>query len=1157
MDFCHLHLHSEHSLLDGVSKAEQYALRAKELGQKHLACTDHGNVDGLLKFQKACRKHNITPILGVELYIVPDIKKKHREEKRYHIIALITNETGLINVFKMLSVANLEGFYNRPRIAPNILLEHHSGLVFTSACAGSFINMPGGIDLLLELRKTNTICLEIMPHSHPLQKETNLKKIELSRRLNIPLVATCDVHYPLPHQTITQEVLLAIQRKKKWTDSDRFTMKDWRLHMRSAEEMEQEFEEQGVVEKADYLQAMENTGIIAKLCNGFTITRQPPELPKPHTIEGDETQVLRSLVENGFGERVESDPDGVYRRRIEEEFDLICRQGFQRYFLIVWELINWCHSKGIMTGPGRGSVGGSLVAYLLYITDVDPIKYNLIFARFISPERIDLPDIDMDFEDEHRGEVRQHLEDCYGRYNVAGVSTFMTMKGRGALRDVSRVFGIDIKEVDKAAKSISGNPHASHTIESACRESEELRAFFSKYPDVVHLAMELEGTVRGSGQHAAAVCVSAKDLREGQQCNFCLRDQKLVANWDKDDAEFMGLMKLDILGLSSLTLLNYAKKLIRENHGVEIEFDKIPLDNEKVFEEMSLGHSVGIFQMGTPLLIRLSKDMGVEEFNDLVLLNAISRPGPLASGLTDEFIARKKGQKPIIHIHEKLKPYTEETLGIIIYQEQVMWAMNQLAGLSWGVCDKVRKVMGKSKGTQEFLSFKQQFIDGCVKQQTLSHVEADHVWEQLSSHGSYSFNKSHSASYSLIGYWTAWLKFNYTKEFMAALLTYGGDDQKPQYVKEARRLGLSIQLPRIGVSLANKWMASKENILYAPFTEIKGIGDAQAEKIVLDKKKNKGFFNVAALVETPKGSAIETILYQVGADGRQMKEEEIDKIQPYFSFNIRKKSERFRRLYELEPRKWKKWEGLPEENLLKCEIPGANLLRITRYIKKVECNSCSLREGCKAPVSPSMGRFNVMLSGECPGKTEDELGMGFVGPTGENVLWPEFEKYSLSPLMFHITNVVKCKTKSPSRKQISVCKPILEEEIMGLKPIVILAFGNTNIKFFTPKDSGIQNLTGTTEWSDKYNCWICWCIHPASVLYSPGNRADFEAGIRNFVEVLNRLGRKVRSMNQKGSCPYGGEWGEGNNNYFECEKCLSWENCAEAIGWGILGGSNV
>jgi len=999
--FCHLHLHTEYSLLDGCGKAEQYALRARELNHQYLACTDHGNIDGLIKFQKACLKQSITPILGIELYIVPDHLKKTRGEKRYHLVALITNEIGLENILKMLSIANLEGFYHRPRISPKVLLEHREGLIFLSACVSSFINMPSGVDLLLELNHTNTVCLEIMPHNMEIQKSVNAKKVELSRENDIPLVATVDCHYPLPHQNKTQEVLLAIQHKKRWTDEDRFTIRDWQLHMWSEQEVIDGFKRQGIVDEVEYMQAIENTIAVAELCNGYKIKRHSVELPKVCGFEDkDETELLRAIIEEGLIERdTSAAPPSVYRKRIEDEFEQICLMGFQRYFLIVWELVNWCYEQGIMTGPGRGSVGGSLVAYLMRITDVDPIRYGLIFARFVSPERIDFPDIDIDFEDERRHEVRDHLEKLYGEYNVAGISTFMTMKGRGALRDVSRVFGINQIDVDKAAKSIALKPdngvRPGHTIEDSLRKSEELRSFQAKYPEVFQLAIELEDQVRGVGQHAAAICISSEDLRFGKRCNLCLRDNKLVANWDKDDAEFMGMMKLDILGLSSLTMLNYARKLIKKNHNVEIEFDKIPLNDEKVFHEMSLGHSVGVFQMGTPLLIRLSKEMGVNEFDDIVLLNALSRPGPLASGMTDEFIMRKRGDKPVVYLHPKMESFTKETLGIIVYQEQVMRAMYELAGLSWGICDKVRKVVSKSKGSEEFGKYKQQFIDGCIQQNTLTLHEASQIWDALSSHGSYSFNKSHSVEYSLIAYWTAWLKFNYPKEFMASLLTYGGDDNKSSYIDEARRLGLRIEI-------------------------------------------------------------------------------------------------------------------------------------------------------CKAPVNPSIGRYNIMICGEAPGPDEDEKGIGFIGKAGYQILWPELRKYGLSASMFHITNVVKCfpgKGKTPTKGQIEACRMILEDEITNLSPIVILAFGNTSVKFFTERNSGISTLSGTTIWSDRYKCWICWCIHPAAVLHSYNNYSSFEIGIKNFVDVLGRIGGKNWPIGRSEfTCVYDVE--PDNNNFDECIDCAKWMDCA-------------
>jgi len=1187
-DFCHLHVHTEHSLLDGCATSRDYAARARELGQAYLACTDHGNVDGLIKHQRACEKHGVIPVLGCELYVVPDLRKKEPRERRWHVNVLVASDAGLENLLRMLSVANLDGFHYRPRIDPALLREHREGLVFLSACVSSFVNMPGGLDLLVDLKATNTVALEVMPHDHPLQKETNLLKWQLAADHGLPLVATADCHYVYEQQVQTQDVLMAIQTKKKWTDADRKSLAEWPLYLKSADEMAQAFAVQGVLPEEVWRQAMKNTVAVAGLCNGYTIGRRPVSLPQAHGHEGrDETELLWGLVKKGLSERVAADDPlvydlelGSYGRRLAEEMDIICRQGFQRYFLIVHELISWCHGQGIMTGPGRGSVGGSLVAYCLYITDVDPLKYGLLFSRFISPERIDFPDIDMDFEDERRAEVRQHLADCYGEHHVAGISTFGTMKGRLALRDVARVFGVNQDEVDAAAKTIpnilEGAPGFGTAIKDTIKESQDLKAFQHRYPDVVRMAMELEGQIRQAGQHAAGVCISSEDLRHGKSCALVRRDKTLVANWDKGDAEYMGLMKLDVLGLSSLTLLNYAKRLIRERRGVEIEFDKVPLDDRGVFSEMSRGHSVGVFQMGTSLMIRLAKEMGVREFGDIVLLNALGRPGPLGSGMTDDFIARKNGRNPVIYIHPALEPYTRETLGIVIYQEQVMLAMNHLAGLDWGVCDKVRKVMGKSKGAAEFQRFKAQFIDGCTANRTLKPQDAADVWDTFASFGSYGFNKAHAVEYSLLGYWSAWLKFNYPQEFMAALLTHGGEAHKKEYVNEARRLGLVIELPVVGRSLADKWIPGEGYNLLAPFTEIKGIGAAQAEKIVdgrvgpTNKKKSKlkggllrdfdfvGLSEPAANATANPGpkNAVASILQRVGADGRKLTGDEILEAQEYFTFNIADKKARFKRLYELEP--GLAWDGLEEDALLKCELSGVNLIKMTSVaaLKVAKCEACGYHETRRQIVEHSIGRYNLMMVGEAPGPEEDEQGLGFVGRTGTNILWPEMRKHGLNPFMFHVTNVCKCfpgKGKNPGRLEVEACRPHLEAEIAALGPIVVLAFGNTGLQFFAGRGSGITKLSGETEWSDRYGCWVCWCVHPAAVLHSAANRADFERGIANFAAVLRRIGGYPPVSGQvprTGQCPCGGDFGVQNNNYTECEGCRAWAECAVAASYG-------
>lgn len=1184
-NFAHLHVHGQYSQLDGVGTSEDYAKEAVRLGQSYLSLTDHGNIDGILKHQKACAKHGIAPVLGCELYLCQDMKA--RDDRRYHLIALVRSREGLTNLMRMLSAANLEGFYKRPRIDPALLLRHTGGLVFLTACIGSFVNMPGGEQLLLNLNDLAPTYLEIMPHGHPLQKEHNLKCLSLSRKHNIPLVATNDCHYPQRGMGETQDVLLAMKRQAKWADKDRWSMRDWPdLHLRSDEEMAQAFTSQGILDQQVWIDAMYRTMEVAGLCNGYTVARVPVELPKVHGhADRDETDLMWEIIDKGWGKRLANRPGGyvwdvpTYQDRVNEEFDLICQLGFQRYFLIVWELINWCRSRGIMTGPGRGSVGGSLVAYLMGITDVDPIKYGLIFARFISPERNDLPDIDIDFEDARRDEVRQHLRDCYGEHNVAGLSTFLTMKGKAALRNVARVFDVPLKEVDLAAKSIvtvpDGHDRAGHTIEDGLRDSPELAGFQRKWPDVVRHALNLEGQVFGSGQHAAATCLALGDLRDGRHCNLVRRKDVLVANWEMTDAEHMGLMKLDVLGLSALSILNGARRMIKEGHGEDIEFDRLPLDDPEVYRQIALGNAAGAFQIGSTLNIRYCQELEVREFNDIVLINALTRPGPLGAGMTDQFIRRRRGQEQIAYIHPRMEPYTRETLGLVVFQEQVMWAMFELAGLSWGECDKVRKVMGKSKGEAAFEKFKQRFVDGCTEQHTVTTNEAEHIWDNLASFGRYGFNKAHSVEYSLIGYWMMWLKCNHPQEFFAACLTWGGQDEQRNYVDEARRLGIGIKLPKEKVSLADRWLP-RDGALWAPLTAIKGVGASQAAKILAGKINDKpttsqakkkvqaqpmfrGFFDkeiepppqVVQAKANPGENSMARLLRRAGYHReKDLTWEELREAAGCYDFNILTGRERSQRLEGL--------GDLPEQDILACNLDGRiNLIEIGRYILPrdlQDCRGCELINECTRPVQPSFGRYRLMIIGEAPGPKENELGLGFVGPAGNDILWPELWKYGLGPTMFHVTNVAKCwpsRTRTPGKKHIAACSRWLDMEFEGLRPVMALAFGGTGVKALRDGEGKITELNGQTEWSDRYQCWISWCLHPASVLHNPGNRSEFQRGVENFARRLKAVGgdswykmRVAAEFIQEMPCPYGGDFGSANGGYAECSGCAVWEQCA-------------
>jgi DNA polymerase III subunit alpha len=907
--FCHLHLHNQYSQLDGMGTEVDYAERAKELGFTHIGLTNHGNIDGIIKWQKACEANGLKGVVGAEMYIVPDATARVKE-KRHHINLIIKNQQGFENLTKLLTYANMEGFYYKPRIDSKSLLEHCEGLIVLTACTSTFVDMKGGRRLVAQLSKKipGDVYFEIMPHQYERQYETNSRNVNLAEKLGCGVVATNDCHYVKDGDEETHEILITMQQKRKLADKDRWKFEIDGLYLRTADEMVKAFKEQGQFDRRIYLKAIFSSMEIAEKCEGFTIGKQEVFLPRvPGYEDEDETELMWSIIDQGYKERlvdsgiINESNQKEYEERVKEEFDLICNLKYQRYFLIVWELISWCKKNDIMTGPGRGSVGGSLVAYCMRITDVDPIEYGLVFARFISPARIDLPDIDMDFEDIKRHMIRQHLEDAYGKYNVTGISTFMSMKGRGALRDVARVYNANAIETDKAAKSIvvrsGGDFRSSFTIEDAFETFEDGINYKKKYPDVVKHAIKLEGQIKGSGKHAAAMCISADDLREGKRMYFAKRSNELICNWEKNDAEYMGMMKLDVLGLSALTILNTARRLIKENYNVDIVFDKIDLGDKATLKACNDGHTVGAFQIGTSGIQNFCKELGIDEFNDIVLATSLWRPGTLRSGMTAEFVERKHRRVEFEYQHPILEGITGETYGIILYQEQVMWLMYQLGGLGWKTCDTVRKVISKSQGDELIRNFKGQFVEGCKERNTLNEKDAGVVWDSLASFGSYGFNKAHAVEYSLITYWGMWLKIHYAKEFIAASLTYCGDDKKTDLIAEAKRLGIKVELPKIKHSHPTEWRAvGDENIIYTPFKEIKGVGDSAA-KAIANMKPGGGFYKKTT---KPPNKTIMSILEKIHAfDDDTITEEEEEEYNKYFTFDISSDPMRkFRKFYE-------------------------------------------------------------------------------------------------------------------------------------------------------------------------------------------------------------------------------------------------------------------
>lgn len=899
--FCHLHVHNQYSLLDGLGSEKEYAKRAKELGFRYLALTNHGNIDGLIKHQKACDAEGIVPLFGCEVYIVNNMSLQDKEEHRGHMTILVKNKTGWRELCRLLTASNLEGFYKRPRVDYRSFLGSDlSGFIVMTGCQASFLNIKHGEGFfwnLVDEIKEN-LYLEVMPHDSEDQINHNKRCRELSTKYNIPLVATNDCHYILPEDNKAQEVLLAIQTHAKWSDKDRWKFDIDGLHLRTKAEMIKAFKRQGILKEEEYRRAMRRTIEIAEKCKGFRIEKQQISLPKierPKKYKKtNDTELLFLLCRKALRKMGDSWTK-EYQTRLNYELKVIQEKKFERYFLIVWDLIRWCKKNDIMIGPGRGSVGGSIVAYLLKITCVDPIKYNLLFSRFINEDRIDFPDIDIDFEDRKRDQVRKYLEEKYGFNNVSGISTFLQMKGKATVRDVCRVFDIPIREADAFAKSIEYEG-VEGSILAAIKNTPEGRSFKKAHPKETKLATRLEGTIRASGQHAAAVIISSESLKEGARGNLCRRGKDIiVSNWDMEDNEYMGLMKLDILGLSALSILSETKALIKENHGKDIFFNDfierkngIPVGDKNILRMLSKGNTVGVFQLSTPLSKDICRKLNVNCFEDIASVLAIARPGSLHSGMTDEFIKRKH-RGTWKRKNKTYEEITKNTYGVLIYQEQVMEVFHKIAGLPYSVADSIRKIIGKKRDAKEFEPYKEQFATGCLKMKTFNLNEVEWFWEMLLECANYLFNRSHSIEYAMLAYWTAFCKHYYPTEFICASLTHGGDLKKEELIEEAKRLRLKIISPKIELSDALKWKA-KNNKLYVPFIEVKGFGKVTALKCVQRRKASRsGFFdlfperNILMNRKGGKKTKVDNILEEIKAFDKNKIPNGIDK---YFSFRI-------------------------------------------------------------------------------------------------------------------------------------------------------------------------------------------------------------------------------------------------------------------------------
>ena len=1092
--FAHLHSHSMFSLLDGISKPISMAKKAKELDHEFIALTDHGTIDGVIDFQTACEEQGINSIIGCEGYIIDDLKSKG---KSGHITFLVKNETGWKNLCSLLTKANLEGFYRKPRMSFESVLEHSDGLVIMTACANSFLNLPGGVDFFHKLHEKikENLFLEIMGHDIDMQRRTNDLCMKLHKETKVKLIATHDSHYVNKEDSKAQEVVLAIQTKKKWNDPKRwkFSMDD--LYLCDVDYVISNFQKYHNISLLKVKQACKNTIMVAKMCCDFKIEKKSISLPSPKIYKGKTSNFnLKKLCEIGYKEIFKEDikKNKKYYKRFKMEYNVIKKLNLPDYFLIVYDLLNWCRDNNIPVGPGRGSSSGSLVAFLLKITTIDPIPHKLIFERFLNVDRGDMADIDIDIADNKREEVRDYLINKYGKNNISGVSTFSKMQSRGVIRDVSRVFDVPLKEADILSKAIKKKEKIKDVLEKP-----EGVSFQKKYPEVIEIALKLEGTIRGASQHASAVIVSKYDLTTSGQCNLAKRKGHIVVNWEKYNAEDQGLLKLDLLGLKQLTIIKECTDLVYENiHDVISDMNYIKTDDPRVFKMVNNGDTSGVFQMNTPHITKFVKDMGIESFKHMADVIALVRPGPLESGMAKEYIERKHGKRwlPLHPIYEEI---TKNSYGQAIFQEDLMFVITKMAGLPFTIADKIRKIIGKKRDVSEMLPYKEMFVNGCIEQKTFSKQEAEGFWGVLENAASYLFNLAHSVAYAHIGYQTGWLKINHPLEFLCANMTYGKEDKKEELIKWGFSKNIKIKLPKIGKSDALKWKI-KENTIYAPFLEIKGFGEKASIKAAKMKKQRQlGFFNLEPQEDEndPK-----KILEAVGAYS--------DKIpiaaQSYFSFPISDKIEITKpKLYNLiEDR------CISNEDALSCSFDPYGLVQTcnVKFNNMSECSGCDLINQCTQPVSVSSGKYNVMIIGEAPGREEDKECQHFIGKSGK-VLWREVNIYDFNRNDFYLSNICKCfpsKTKTPSKKEIKTCLVNLLDEIKTIKPNFILAFGNTSLFAFLDIDKGIMGRSGKFIWIEKLGAWVMFCIHPSSVLYNSHNAELFEDTCKTFFSKIRQ-----------------------------------------------------
>ncbi len=837
--FVHLHNHTEFSLLDGASRTDRLVARAKELGMPAVAITDHGTMCGVVDFYKNAVKAGIKPIIGCEVYVAP--RSRHERttvegEAYYHLVLLAENTAGYRNLMELVSRANTEGFYYKPRVDKELLREYHEGLIALSACLAGEVpalllrgDSAGAEALAREYAAifgADNFFIELQDHGLAEQKQVNPMLAALAAKLGLGLVATNDIHYIGRQDAESHDVLLCIQTGKTVDDTGRMRFQTNEFYLKSGDEMAALF--------PAHPEAVANTVRIAERCN---VTLEfgklyLPEFPIPAGLTAD--AYLRQLCLERLPARYPA-AGKTETDRLDYELGVIAQMGFASYFLIVWDFVSYARQEGIAVGPGRGSAAGSIVAYLLGITNIDPLKYGLLFERFLNSERVTMPDIDIDFCYVRRSKIIEYVVQRYGADRVAQIVTFGTMAARAAIRDVGRALNMPYGDVDRIAKLVPGE--LGITLHRALEVSNELKTLYQNDPEVkklLDLAISVEGLPRHASTHAAGVVIANEPLTHYVPLQNST-EGFITTQYDKDRIEEIGLLKMDLLGLRTLTVIGDALAMIKQNRDIDIDIDAIPQADPKTCAMLAAGDTAGVFQMESSGMTNLVRELKPERFEDLIPLVALFRPGPLGSGMVTDFINGRHGRKKVAYLHPLLEPILKDTFGVILYQEQVMQIASVLAGFTLSQADLLRRAMGKKK-PEIVAAQRDNFMKGAAER----HIDArlaEEIFNLIAHFADYGFNKSHSAAYALVAYQTAWLKANYPLEFMAALLTsvMGASDKVGFYIEECRRMGLAVLPPDVNASAAG-FTVDGEAIRFG-LAGVKNVGDNAIAGLVAERAK--------------------------------------------------------------------------------------------------------------------------------------------------------------------------------------------------------------------------------------------------------------------------------------------------------------------------------